>query len=303
MILPVEWFGVLAHAGKRSAGRVQMMLTRLDHGVKDVGSVDIQVRDEESEGRATAGSAVTVKPVVNAIRIIRYLGQAGAPQRSVDIARSLAINSSTCFNILKTLVAEDVVEFNPMSKRYSTGLGLARLVEQFFTRGQRIQLAKPVLQELALRLQATITLWQRMGPDRIVIVSSVTSPTDVRIDMAEGQRLPIMMGASGRLFATQIDLDLPGTRAAFEKMRWARPLSFEDYQREVEASAKQGWASDDGYFSVGILSVAAPVYSPAGVIEFTVSAVTFRGQRNKAEIALLGESLCSACEQLKTILF
>src|ERR1700758_2652473 len=102
-------------------------------------------------------SAVTVKPVSNAIRILRYLSQTGAPERAADIARHLSINSSTCFNILRTLVAEDVIEFEPNSKMYSAGQGLARLVAQLATQGQRIEHAKPYMAELASRFHVTVT--------------------------------------------------------------------------------------------------------------------------------------------------
>jgi DNA-binding IclR family transcriptional regulator len=255
-----------------------------------------------NDARKAAG-AVTVKPVANAIRILRHLSQVGTPERSVDIARRLSINPSTCFNILRTLVMEDVVDFNPMSKRYSVGTGLARLVEQLVSQGQRVQLAKPLLQNLAGRQRVTVTLWQRVGPDRIVIVSSAASPADVRIDMAEGQRLPMLMGASGRLFATQVDLDDPDIQSNFERIRWARPLPLETYREEVRLAASRGWALDDGHFSVGILAVAAPVYSPSGTIDFTVSAVMFRGQRNEDGIKELGEALVEFCSELATVLF
>ena len=145
-----------------------------------------------------------VKPVANAIRILRYLTQTAAPERGADIARHLSINPSTCFNILRTLVAEDVIDFNPISKMYSAGLGLAKLVDQLMTQGQRIELARPFMADLAARFHVTVTLWRRMGTDRIVLVSSEASPTDLRIDMPAGQRLPILMGASGRLFAGQL---------------------------------------------------------------------------------------------------
>ncbi|EQM77650.1 IclR family transcriptional regulator [Stutzerimonas kunmingensis] len=250
-----------------------------------------------------ANGAVLVKPVSNAIRILRHLSQVGTPERSVDIARQLSINPSTCFNILRTLVAEDVVDFNLMSKRYSAGIGLARLVEQLVTQGQRVQLAKPLLQSLAARQSITVTLWRRLGADRIVIVSSAASPTDVRIDMAEGQRLPMLMGASGRLFATQIDLDSPEIRATYDSIRWARPLPFDMYREEVREAQKRGWATDDGHFSVGILAVAAPVFSPGGSIDFTVSAVMFRGQRDEEGIAELGDALVEFCSELTGVLF
>lgn len=259
---------------------------------------------EAGDGAADSakGAMVSVKPVSNAIRILRHLSQGGS-ERSVDIARQLAINPSTCFNILRTLVMEDVVDFNPLSKRYSAGLGLARLVGQLVTQGQRVQFAKPLLQDLAGRQRVTVTLWRRMGPDRIVIVSSAASPTDVRIDMAEGQRLPMLMGASGRLFATQVNLHDPAVEAGFERIRWARPLTLDTFRDEVALAAERGWAVDDGYFSVGILAIAAPVYSPSGSIDFTVSAVLFRGQRDETGIEELGHALVGFCEELKSVLF
>ena len=60
----------------------------------------------EVGGDRKVTGAVTVKPVANAIRILRHLSQSGAPERSVDIARRLSINHSTCFNILRTMVME-----------------------------------------------------------------------------------------------------------------------------------------------------------------------------------------------------
>ncbi len=259
--------------------------------------------DSTESTDSKAANAVIVKPVANAIRILRYLSQVGTPERSVDIARQLGINPSTCFNILRTLVQEDVVDFSAMSKRYSVGLGLARLVEQQMTQGHRVQMAKPMLQNLAARLRVTITLWRRISADRIAIVSAAASPTDVRIDMAEGQRLPILMGASGRLFATLMDLDDPLVQAGFEKIRWARPMPLDDYKKEVKLAGERGWAMDDGHFSMGILAVAAPIYSPTNTIEFTVSAVMFRGQRDEEGLAELGKALITFCDEVTSVLY
>lgn len=255
------------------------------------------------EGRPASAAGVIVKPVVNAVRILRYLSQTGAPERSTDVARHLSINPSTCFNILRTLVAEDVVEFNPTTKMYAAGLGLARLVEQLVTQGQRVELAKPYMQELAARFHVTVTLWRRMGVDRIVLVSSEASPTDMRIDMASGQRLPILMGASGRLFAGQLGLTEDEMRVEFRNIRWMRPISFETYWREVARAKRRGWAVDDGYFAAGVVTLAAAVNDPSGAIAFTISAVMIRGHHDDAGLDALGHALHGASQQLAHLLF
>ncbi len=267
-------------------------------------TIDATEIEDDSAGQARrAAGGVTVKPVANAIRILRYLAQTAAPERAADIARHLSINPSTCFNILRTLVAEDVIDFNPLSKMYSVGLGLAKLVDQLMTQGQRIELARPAMEVLAARFQVTVTLWRRMGIDRIVLVSSVASPTALRIDMPAGQRLPLLMGASGRLFVGQLGLNEDEARAEFEQIRWSRPISFETYWREVGRAKRRGWAVDDGYFANGILAIAAPVRDPAGAIAFTISAVMIRGQHDDAGIDAIGEALSTAAADLTRTLF
>jgi DNA-binding IclR family transcriptional regulator len=265
----------------------------IDHKLTEIGK------------QSTPGFGVTVKPVVNAIGILRYLAHKGAPERAADIARHLAINPSTCFNILRTLVSEDVVDFNPLSKTYSTGLGLARLAEQLVTQGQRLQLALPYMRELAIERGITVTLWRRMGNDRIVLVSSESSPTDLHIYMPLGQRLPILMGASGRLFVGRMNLIEKDLSIEFAKIRWARPVSFQEYLNQVNLAQRCGWAVDDGYFSEGVLAIAAPVCDATQNITYTVSAVMIRSQNGDAEAKIkhLGESLRELGKRLESVLF
>lgn len=248
------------------------------------------------------GKTVIVKPVVNAVRIMRYLSEAGSPARAITIARSLSINASTCFNILRTLALEEVVEFDPLSKTYTPGLGLTRLVENFLTEGQRVAAAVPHMADLAAEFSVTMALWKRVASDRIVLVKNVSSPTDLRIEMAEGQRLPMMMGATGRLFAPRLDLSEKKLRAMFKTLRWRRPLSFEEYWDQVELSERNGWAVDDGYFSNGVKSLAVPIDDRNGNLVFTLVAIMFRDQLDAVRLEELGGKMKEIAPRFATIL-
>lgn len=267
--------------------------------------VDIDPEDDVSEAARVDGESsktVVVKPVVNAIRIMRYLSESGSPSRAITIARSLSINASTCFNILRTLVLEDIVEFDPLSKTYSTGIGLTRLVENFLTVGQRVAAAAPHIADLASRYSVTMALWKRVAPDRIVLIKSIPSPTDVRIEMAEGQRLPMMMGATGRLFAPRLDLTSAKLRSMFKTLRWQRPLSFEEYWEQVERAEEIGWAIDEGYFSRGVMSLAVPIDDRGGNLSFTLVAIMFRNQLDDAALEELGATMRDLAPRLAAIL-
>ena len=259
--------------------------------------------EAEVNGEVKANGAIKlVKPVINALHILRFLTKSGEPERAVDIARALGINQSTCFNILRTLASEDVAAFDPLSKTYTAGIGLANLVGQFFTQGQRFEAARPLMREIAKRFGVTVTLWRPIGTERIVLVSSEMSPTALRIDMAEGQRLPYLMGASGRFFAGQLGLADDELRTAFDKVRWAEPLTFDTYLREVNDAKRRGYAIDDGNFARGLMVVAAPVQDVDATIVFTVSAVMFRNQFDKTGIAQLGEALHELGKKLSSVL-
>jgi DNA-binding IclR family transcriptional regulator len=245
-----------------------------------------------------AAKPVIVKPVVNAVRIMRYLSETGSPARAITIARSLSINASTCFNILRTLALEQVVEFEPLSKTYKTGVGLTRLVENFLTEGQRVAAVAPHMADLAAEYSVTMALWKRVAPDRIVLVKTVSSPTDVRIEMAEGQRLPMMMGATGRLFAPRLELTDRKLRAMFRTLRWQRPITFEEYWEQVELAQMTGWAIDDGYFSAGVKSLAVPVGDRAGDLVYTLVAIMFRSQHQDDRLTQIGQAMVDLAPRL-----
>ena len=59
-----------------------------------------------------------VPAVSRAAAILRLLGRTAEPQGVQAIARSLNIIPSTCLHILRTLVIEELVAFDPNTKLY-----------------------------------------------------------------------------------------------------------------------------------------------------------------------------------------
>ena len=264
------------------------------------GSDDMSAPDDDD---AVGAARNTVKPVANAIRILRYLSRTGVPARTTQVARVLSINTSTCFNIMRTLVSEGVVEFDPVSKTYKPGIALLKLVGNSLRDGQRLDLARPLLHDLAEKFSVTATLWRRIGDDRIMLVAVEQSPSDLRIHMSAGQRLPFLMGATGRLVGGELGLSKSEAQAAFASLRWARPITFETYWKQLQLAKDKGWAVDDGYFSHGIMTVAVPVYDTGGAMSFSLSSVMFRGQYDEAGIEVLGREMQRISPRLTELLY
>ena len=65
-----------------------------------------------------------VPAVTRAVGLLRRLGAAAEPVGVNQLARDLALVPSTCLHILRVLVDEGLVAFDPHSKRYSIDVGI-----------------------------------------------------------------------------------------------------------------------------------------------------------------------------------
>lgn len=272
----------------------------INDGDEDRQGTKSGAEDADSSSRS---KQVIVRPVVNAIRILKYLSDSGQPRRAAQVAKDLSINTSTCFNILRTLVAEDVLEFDPLSKSYTVGFGIVKIAERVMSEGERVSAARPHLKELAERFGVTVTLWRRIGGDRIAQVAVEYCTRDTRIQVSPGRRGPMLMGATGRLLATQIGKSKAEVESAFASIRWARPLDFDRYWDEAETAAKRGWALDDGFFYGGTTNIAAAVLDPSGAFAFSIVATMFRGQYDAPTIARMGDELKALGQRLTSVLY
>jgi len=120
------------------------------------------------------------------LAVLRYLAGSGTPVGMARVARDFALNSSTCFNILKTLVHEGAGD-------------LRRRHQDLCDRHRLGGTGEPHLQALAANHRVTATLWQRSREERVVLVDLAQNKATVRVHMSIGQRLPLYIAALGRL--------------------------------------------------------------------------------------------------------
>jgi len=265
---------------------------------------DRQVTAPAAEDSQAAGASLSnrVKPVSNAIEIVRYLSKVRQPATVTQVARQLSINPSTCFNILRTLVWEGLIDFDEPSKSYTVGLGVVKLAEGALSERERLASLQQKIHEVAERYGVTLLLWRRIGDDRMLLVSVENSSADLQIHLRTGQRLPLLLGATGRVVASHLGLTRQQLKEKFRLLRWARRLSFDEFWRDVQTAVQRGWAVDDGFFGVGATTVAAPVFDRAGRVSHSLVAIMFRGQHDQTSIKRIAHDLIRLSGALSTAL-
>jgi DNA-binding IclR family transcriptional regulator len=120
--------------------------------------------------------------------------------------------------------------------------------------------------------------------------------------MDVGQRLPLYIGAFGRVLAAVTQVSETALRAEFAQMRWADAPTLDAYLADVAAARRSGWAIDDGHFAVGVASVAVAVRDFGGAVRHGMVASYFRTQLDTAQAEDLAADMLALATDLQGVL-
>jgi DNA-binding IclR family transcriptional regulator len=232
-----------------------------------------------------------VGALASGLAVVRYLSVAAAPVGVSRIARDLGLNSSTCFNLLKTLVHERLVLFDEATKTYRVGLGLVELAKGALETASYARLVHPHLESIAASHRVTATLWHPAPDERVVLVDRADNDATMRVHMSVGQRLPMFVSALGRGMAAHCGLTRAELRRRFDALRWDDSPGFDGYLRSVEEARRKGYAVDLGCYVKGVTSVSSVVLDSTGAPVMAISGTGFTAQLLRSTIKALGEDL------------
>ena len=230
-----------------------------------------------------------VGAVTNAARILGHLGAAQTPLRLTQISRPLGINTSTCLNILRTLVAEGFVRIDGAAKTYGLGRRIVELARDALYLGENLGELRAAMEALALKYGVTVMLWGRLGAEHLILLAAAVGEPLRSIHAELGMRVPLLTGSMGRLFAAEMNLQQ--MRRMFDVIAWQKSLDFETYTRQVAEAAERGWALDDGYLNTAMWGIAVPVPHPGAPLDRILSAVLLTDQRDPSAIDRIAHDL------------
>src|ERR1700758_4774537 len=201
---------------------------------------------------------VSKAPAISrAAAILRLLGKSEAPLGVQAIARELGLVPSTCLYVLRALVAEEFVAFDPDTKRYSLEAGVLTLARQWLRRNPVNDLAQPVLDRVAQAFDVTMLGVQIVGLDHIIVVALSQSGTSFHLSTQIGSRFPALISATGRCIAAFGDYSDAELEIRFRALRWDEPPTFAQWQEQVRQTRLQGFAIDAGNYISGVTVLAA----------------------------------------------
>lgn len=254
-----------------------------------------QAHDSPSTHDLSRAVEASKAPAISrAAAILRLLGKSEAPLGVQAIARELGLVPSTCLYVLRALVAEELVAFEPHTKRYSLEAGVLTLARQWLRRNQFNDLAQPMLDRIGHAHEVTMLGVQIVGLEHMVVVALSQSGQNFRLSTQIGSRFPALISATGRCLAAFGNYGESELEARFDTLRWDEPPSFEDWMRQVADTRRQGYAVDAGNYISGVTVVAAPVWKARGRPSHALVAIGIGDAHRRTGEELGGALMASA---------
>ncbi len=222
--------------------------------------------------------------VKKAFQILQAIADSNSSIGVSELAKKLKIGKSTVHGITLALEELGALVRDPIHKKYSVGYTLLELGRKAYSKIELWDVAKAPMERLMEEVGETVFLGT-VNDDHVTILHVVESHNELKITSPPGTRMPLLVGATGRVFLGQ--LEEKKRRDLLEKKGLARytAKSVTDPKRflkETEEAKKRGCAIDYEEYILGVTAIAAPVQTtslpPAAiwVVGFTPS---FSGQK------------------------
>lgn len=240
----------------------------------------------------------TLQTVERAIAFLEFVASAPTPPSVKDISSALDLNITTCYHLLRTLVAKDYIKRNEDGS-LALGEAVGLLARAYRRAGNIEQHLAEVVRQLATTTLETSYLSIREG-NQVVLKVLVEGSQRLRVaGLYVGLKGNEHRRAAGKAVLAHLD-----DAARYEMLESSlaelsepqRNAMQKSLAKELPLTAARGWSVDDGQSEHGIISVGAPVFAADGSVVGAVGIVTPTFRMDKSPDLFRSAVLAAAAE-------
>ncbi|MFB0532512.1 MAG: IclR family transcriptional regulator [Desulfatiglandales bacterium] len=221
----------------------------------------------------------TVPAVEKCFQILDLFARSKRPMGISEIANCLNYHKSTVFNIVYTLTSLGILE-NGYRNKFTLGRQLYVLGKAAGKESELIHTVRPYLEELTEKTKLTAFLGI-LSKGRVVIVDKVDSPYGIRVSSEIGLSIPLLAGATGKVFLSQMSDDEVEGILSQKKMRRYTPFSCTNKKRfkeMIKEAREYRVAVDKEEYIEGIRAIAIPLRIGRGKLLASIWVVGLNSQ-------------------------
>ncbi|MGZ5805242.1 MAG: IclR family transcriptional regulator [Xanthobacteraceae bacterium] len=185
-----------------------------------------------------------------------------------DLSKRVGLHNSTAFHLVKTMVSLGYIRQEKDTKRYRVGRPLFALAASSLDEIEMVNVATPVLEDLARDTGESSHFAVRMG-DAVTVIARTSGPGAFQLTDRVGVVRPAHCTALGKIILAALRPDQLQRFLERVELKPSTEKSLTDIavlRREIEEIRRSGIAFDDGEFNLEVRCVAVPVRDFTGQI-------------------------------------
>lgn len=199
----------------------------------------------------------TVRAVERALDILLCFSGTEMELGLSDIAKKVGLHKSTVHRLLASLEAKGFIRRNAQTEKYRLGWSILELVSNVYQSDDLGSIVVPEMTRLRDLVGETISLYIRVGTERIR-TQAVESNQPVRRVANIGQRLPLYVGASGKILLAWADSKI--VDEVLGDPSWPKDLSKRAFRASLAKTVENGYAISIEEREPGAAAVAVPIF-------------------------------------------
>lgn len=244
--------------------------------------------------------------VRKAFKILQVISDCSNGLGVSEIAKQLKIGKSTVHGITTALEELGVLVRDPLHKKYQLGYTLLELSRKSYKKMELRDLARVPMERLMEKVGETVFVGVMNG-DHVTILDVVESPNEMKITAPPGTRLPLLAGATGKVFLSQ--LQEKRGKEIVEKMRLVKYtaksiVDRKKFLKEAGEAKKRGYAIDDEEYLIGVRAIASPIQIsslPPAAIWVVGFASNLNSEKMNQAILEIRKASQEICESMKSV--
>lgn len=207
-----------------------------------------------------------IQSIKRACLLLEAVAQSRGGIGLAELSRRLGLHTSTTFHIAKTLVNQGYLRQDDQSRSYRIGRLLFTLAAAALDEVELVNVAGPVLADLA-NITGETTYFAVMSGDQLVVIAKHAGSGAIRINDSIGSIRPKHATALGKVMLAALtpeQLDAFLREQELPSFTSKTITSAERLRQEVNEVRTNGVAFDDGEFNEELRCVAMPVFDFTG---------------------------------------
>ncbi len=268
------------------------------------------VSNASRDSGAAATEPRTKSAVVRAFVLLKRIATLDGEVSLTDLSEAQGLSRSVTYKLLQIMVAEGLVQYEPVRKKYGPGLGLYTLASSILHRGSFVQIARTVMRSLVAETgeSACLNLLDPQG-DSFTVAAVEESAAPLQYVVELGQMHRLHAGASGKAILAFRPVEHT-KRILARRLDKVTPRTITDkglLRLQLARVHELGYCVSVGERLEGAVGIAAPIFDRSefavGSVQLTIPAHRFKQKdvaRFGAKVKLAGEKISGAAQALGT---